>query len=238
MLGGGDGASPSQFAPADCKKQQSNLYILSVVHFVLAITLCIAIPPLGIGEIFTALILMCTAYAMNFCMVILYMLLMLQDVVQYFSAVGLLVQNGWLAGCYQNGGNNNCDPFNTTVVIIFFVFSIGAVTVSFYAYRIFKANAMGQLGPASNPGLFSRGMNMPSNRNRNNRDDDDGDDEAPYVPPQTGNQPAPNTQTGNNNAQYQLQNPPNQRAQQAESRNQARPQGGYVPFGGQGVRIG
>jgi len=204
MLGGG-GASPSQFAPPDCKKQQSNLYILSVVHFVLAITLCIAIPPLGIGEIFTALILMCTAYAMNFCMVILYMLLMLQDVVQYFSAVGLLVQNGWIAGCYQNGGNNNCDPFNTTVVIIFFAFSIGAVAVSFYAYRIFKANAMGQLGPGSNPGLFSQGMNMPLNRNnnRNNRDDD-GDDEAPYVPPQTGNQPAPNTQTGNNNAQYQL----------------------------------
>jgi hypothetical protein len=150
----------------------------------MAITLCIAIPPLGIGEIFTALILMCTAYAMNFCMVILYILLMLQDVVQYFSAVGLLVQNGWLAGCYKNGGNQNCDPFSTTVVILFFAFSIMAVGVSFFAYRIFKANAMGQLGAGSNPGLFSQGMNMPLNRNnnRNNRDNDD-DDEAPYVPP-------------------------------------------------------
>ena len=177
---------PAQFVPPDCKKQQTNLYILSVVHFVMAIKLCIAIPTLGIGEIFTALILMCTAYAMNFCMVILCMLLMLQDVVQYFSAVGLLVQNGWLAGCYQNGGNPNCDPFNTTVVIIFFIFSIGSVAVSFFAYRIFKANAIGQLGAGSNPGLFGQGMNMPLNRNgNNNANNRNDDDEAPYVPPPT-----------------------------------------------------
>jgi hypothetical protein len=140
MMGGG---SPSDNAPPDCKKQQTNLYILSVAHFIMAILICIAIPPLGIGEIFTALILMCTAYAMNFCMVILYMLLMIQDCVQYFSAIGLLIQNGKMSECYRNGGSKDCDPFNVTVIIIFFVFTIVAITVAFYAYRIFKANAMG-----------------------------------------------------------------------------------------------
>ena len=189
MMGGG--GSPAQFAPPDCKKQQNNLYILSVAHFIMAIMICIAIPPLGIGEIFTALILMCTAYAMNFCMVILYILLMVQDCVQYFSAVGLLIQNGQIAECYRNGGTKYCDPFNVTVIIIFFVFTIVAITVSFYAYRIFKANAMGQLGAGSNPGLFSRGLNMPLN-NAGNRGRDDGDEEA-YVPPPQQQPPTSNT---------------------------------------------
>ena len=74
-----------------------------------------------------------------------------------------------------------------TVIILFFVFSIVAITVSFYAYRIFKANAMGQLGAGSNPGLFSQGLNMPINRNGNNggaRNDRDDDEEA-YTPPPT-----------------------------------------------------
>ena len=52
-----------------------------------------------------------------------------------------------------------------------FVFSILAVTVGFYAYRIFKAQAMGQLGGGSNVGAFMRGMNMP--RGRQNDDDDE-----------------------------------------------------------------
>ena len=77
MFGGGGGASPSANAPPDAKKHQSNLYILSVAHFIMAIMLCIAIPPLGFSEILMALILMCTAYAMNFCMVIIYILFML-----------------------------------------------------------------------------------------------------------------------------------------------------------------
>ena len=51
-----------------------------------------------------------------------------------------------------------------------------SVVVSFYAYRVFKANAMGQLG-GSNPGMFMRGMNMPlggggNNNPQDNRADD------------------------------------------------------------------
>jgi hypothetical protein len=57
----------------------------------MAVTLTVAIPGLGIGEIFTAMILMCIAYSMNFCMVILYLIMMMVDIVQYFSAVGMLI---------------------------------------------------------------------------------------------------------------------------------------------------
>ena len=39
-------------------------------------------------------------------------------------------------------------PFKLTMLIIFFVFSICSVIFAFYAYRIFKAHAMGRLGGA------------------------------------------------------------------------------------------
>jgi len=97
-----------------------------------------------------ALIMMCTAYAMNFCMLIFYMIMMMMDVVQYFSAIGLLVQRGDFVHCYRNELKDKCDPFEVTVIILFFVFAIGAVVVSFYAYRIFKAFALGQLGGGAN----------------------------------------------------------------------------------------
>jgi len=57
----------------------------------MAILLCIAVPAVGFGELFFSMILMCTAYGMNFCMVIFYMLFMMQDCVQYFCAIGLLI---------------------------------------------------------------------------------------------------------------------------------------------------
>jgi hypothetical protein len=66
-------------------------------------------------------------------------------------------------------------PFKLTMLIIFFVFSIGAVIISFYAYRIFKAQAMGRLaGAMIQGGVLNRG------------DNNQGDNEAPranYLPP-------------------------------------------------------
>ena len=139
-----------------------NLYILAIVHVMFAILLCIAIPPLGISEIFTALILLCTAYAMNFCMVIFYIIFMIQDVVQYFSAIGLIVQRGDFVNCFHKGGVKDlCDPFFTTVIILFFVFSLASVTIAFFAYRVFKSMAYGQLGMqgGNNYNAFMRGAN-------------------------------------------------------------------------------
>lgn len=77
--------------PPECKQQQCNLYILALAHFGMAIALTIALPGIGVGEIITAMILMCIAYSMNFCMVILYMIIMMFDIVNYFSTVGMFV---------------------------------------------------------------------------------------------------------------------------------------------------
>ena len=73
-----------------------------MAHFGMAIALTIALPGIGAGEIFTAMILMCIAYSMNFCMVILYMIIMMFDIVNYFSTVGMFVQEGNFVKCYQN----------------------------------------------------------------------------------------------------------------------------------------
>ena len=60
------------------------------------------------------------------------------------------------------------------MLIIFFVFSIASVIIAFYAYRIFKAQAMGRL-----PNAMVQGGVL-------NRGDNHGDNEAPranYLPP-------------------------------------------------------
>lgn len=84
--------------------------------------------------------------------------------------------------CYHNEltddkGNviKKC-PFKLTMLIIFFAFSIVSVVVSFFAYRIFKAQAMGRLGGA----MVQGGVLNQGDQNRA------GDDEAPranYLPP-------------------------------------------------------
>ena len=54
-----------------------------------------------------------------------------------------------------------CDPFEFTVIIIFFVFSIAAVIVGFYAYRVFKAVAMGSIAGGGGGMGFMRNMQVP-----------------------------------------------------------------------------
>lgn len=49
---------------------------------------------------------------------------------------------------YDDGTLVEKCPFKLTMLIVFFVFSIISVLVSFYAYRIFKAQALGRLGGA------------------------------------------------------------------------------------------
>ena len=166
MMGGPEPA----MATPEAKQHQCHLYVLAILHFSMAVMLCIALPPLGISEIFTALILMCTAYAMNFCMLIFYMIMMLMDVVQYFSSIGLLVQRGDFVRCYKNELPDRCNPFVVTVIILFFLFAIIANVVAFYAYRIFKATALGQVNGG---GQLIGGMPV-GGRNNN-----DYDDEAP-----------------------------------------------------------
>lgn len=132
--------NPSAYATPAAKRHQCHLYILVLFHFVLGIMLTVANPPAGIMELIIPLLLLCTAYSMNFCTLIFYMILMLNDTILYMSAVGLVIQNGDLPSFYRKG-NRNYDPYLMTVYIIWFVFSIIALIVSFYAYREFKGMA-------------------------------------------------------------------------------------------------
>lgn len=111
------------------------------------------------------------------------------------------------------------------MIILFFVFSIVSVLVAFYSYRVFKAMAMGQLGSAAPSGggvtSYMRGMQVPSGRN--NRDDEVDEERNNYIPPSQANQ----------NNQYQVN-----ATQSASTQARPAPKGGFVPFGGAGVRIG
>jgi hypothetical protein len=65
--------------------------MLALAHFAVAVALTVALPGVGFGEIFFSMILMCIAYSMNYCMVIMYMIFMMFDIVNYFSTVGMFV---------------------------------------------------------------------------------------------------------------------------------------------------
>lgn len=81
--------------------------------------------------------------------------------------------------CFRKGGvKDTCDPFFTTVIILFFAFSLAAVTVAFFAYRVFKAMAYGQLGMqgGNNYNAFMRGANR-----REERDEEQ--NPSSYQPP-------------------------------------------------------
>ena len=76
MMGGTNQVTEN--APEIAKKHQCNLYILGGVHLAMMITLMISFQGLfGLGEIFNVLILMCGTYSMNFCLMILYIIIML-----------------------------------------------------------------------------------------------------------------------------------------------------------------
>jgi hypothetical protein len=122
---------------------QSHLYLLGAAHFVMMITLISAIGFPGINELFNAMILLCGAQSMNFCFMIFYIIIMINDCISYFCAVGYLIQLGEFSQCYH--GSNQCNGFQATMLIVFFVFSIVAVYVAFQAYRVFKAKDLGLL---------------------------------------------------------------------------------------------
>ncbi len=81
------------------------------------------------------MILLCTAYSMNFCQLLFYIMLMINDLVEYLCLVGLYVQNGDFKKYFR------IDGFAMTMYVIMLAFSIIALIVSFYAYREFKGYA-------------------------------------------------------------------------------------------------
>ncbi|CDW74675.1 UNKNOWN [Stylonychia lemnae] len=235
--------NPSQYATPAAKDHQCRLYILVLFHFALGIMLTVASPQIGFMDIIIPFILLCTAYSMNFCTLMFYIILIINDLVTYVCAVGLAVQRGSFLSYYQNPDNDNYNPFLMTVLIMWVVFSLVSLIVSFYAYREFKGMAYDQMGMQG--GAIYGGMMRGMNRNRgpnNTGAGRDQDEEVAYGQPLMNQQ----QQNNNQNNNYQNQNPSNaannqeqqnNRAQDATSANRNR-SGGFVPFSGQGVRIG
>lgn len=186
MMGGGPNRAQVAAPPA-AKKMQSYLYILAGVHMVMMISLMSALGIAGINELFNMMILMCGAYSMNFCIMIFYIIIMFNDCISYFCAVGYLIQLGKFGTCYTT--SSDCNGFQATMLVLFFVFSIVAVTVSFYAYRVFKAKDLGLLEGHLNIGGAQVGA---GNRQR---DEENNDNRPAYNPP-------PQAQN-NQNANYQ-----------------------------------
>jgi hypothetical protein len=95
----------------------------------------------GFMQMIVALILLCTAYSMNFCMLIFYMIMVLNDGVQFLSIVGLEIQRGTFIYRYQKD-SKLYDPYRMSLFVAFLVFAIVAITISFLAYREFKGVAL------------------------------------------------------------------------------------------------
>ncbi len=186
MMGGGPNRAQVA-APPEAKKMQNYLYILAGIHLVMMITLMSALGVAGLNELFNVMFLMCGAYSMNFCIMIFYIIIMFNDCISYFCAVGYLIQLGEFAKCYTT--SPNCNGFQATMLILFFIFSIAAVTLSFYAYRVFKAKDLGLL-----EGHLNIGGAQVGGGNRNRDEENDGYQPA-YIPP---SQPQ-----NNQNANYQ-----------------------------------
>lgn len=55
---------------------------------------CVKFPSNGISEMLISMILMCTAYSMNFLILIFYVIMMIIDFVDYMCAIGLEIQTG------------------------------------------------------------------------------------------------------------------------------------------------
>ena len=89
MMGGPnrEGIAP----PPAAKKMQSYLYLLGAAHLVMMITLMSAMGVFGLNELFNLMILICGAYSMNFCIMIFYIIIMFNDCISYFCAVGYLI---------------------------------------------------------------------------------------------------------------------------------------------------
>eukprot|EP00347_Sterkiella_histriomuscorum_P009890 403339482 len=237
--------NPSSRATPAAKSQQCRLYILVLLHFVLGIMLTVASPQLGFMEIIIPFILMCTAFSMNFCTLIFYIILMVNDCVQYLCIVGLIAQRGDI-GTFYESGNPNYNPYLMTMLFIWLAFSPIALIISFLAYREFKGMAYDEMGIQNGSGGAYGGLGRAFNRggNRNqSADDNEGQYQERLNPQQQQQQQNQGAARNANNQNSNYQQPQQPGGQQQQQRQNTTTQngtrsGGFTPFSGQGVRIG
>jgi hypothetical protein len=67
--------------------------MLAVCHIVLALMLCFADSYMGMYEMMSFMNLLLAACSINFCFLLFYVMLMINDLVYYLCAVGLIIQD-------------------------------------------------------------------------------------------------------------------------------------------------
>ena len=117
------------------KKHRTRLYVLCGIHLLLSIVMMFINFIGGLFEIMLVLILYCSASQMHFCQLMMYMIFCMNNFLVVFCGIGLVVQNGEFPDFYTDQSKG----FTMTVLIIFAVYYIVAIAISFYAYKEFKA---------------------------------------------------------------------------------------------------
>ncbi|CDW72505.1 UNKNOWN [Stylonychia lemnae] len=202
---GGGGFNMQPVVPPTQKGlvHKQRLYIVMIVHLVLSIFYMFFNIMGGIFELFSVAILWCASAQMNYCQLIIYMVIQGNKLITTFATV--------------------------------------AIAFSFYAYREFKGMMFdhGQSNPGGLGNLL--GQNMGGGMGMGQQRQQQSDNSIPLMPQNNNRQQQqqpPAYANNNNNAYYQndMQRgaPPVPQSQP----NQGQGRGQFVPFSGQGVRIG
>ena len=123
---------------------------------------------LALNEIIACLLFICGIYSYNYCLIVVYVVLVLFDEFQILMIIGKDIQNSsnpFAAG--KSGG----EKFFYSILIITFVYNIVACVFCFKAYRIFKYESLkGMMGGAGAPigGNTNNNNNQNQNQNRGN----------------------------------------------------------------------
>lgn len=129
---------------------KQRLYIVMAVHLFLAILYMFFNFMSGIFELISVLILYCGTAQMNYCQLIIYMIIQGHKFVVNFSTLGLMIQKGILTDLMRDA--YYC--FYIILMVAFSIFYVVAITLAFYAYREFKGmmfdNGMGGAGGIAN----------------------------------------------------------------------------------------
>jgi hypothetical protein len=94
------GPSPANNAPPIVKMHRKRLFILCLFHFILAFMLMWVDSYKALYEMIAAMELALAAYSVNFCFLLFYVMLMLNDTVYYLCIVGLYIQDDFFKLVY------------------------------------------------------------------------------------------------------------------------------------------
>ena len=157
------------------KSKSRGLYVLFFVGLVLAFCKFAggsSGASLALNEIIGLLLFICGIYSYNFCLLVVFIVLVLFNLLQFVMIIGKDIQNGTnpFAGAF--GGYQ----FFYVVLILTFIYDIVACVFVFRAYKLFKYEALkGAMGGGTFTGGNVGGGGNPQPPNQRNEPNRGGD---------------------------------------------------------------